>query len=264
MVVSPSDASEVLPSIGEDGFRTIVIDPDEYSFEDLRAISGDVLFWFMRRVIPPSETRFPEAPMLADWSAKRLNFRREVLDELIASSNLTRVVFSERDSRDFFVQQGGLGHLSPPPINLSAIRDRFRRTIPGSILSTTPDGIYSETFQSRMPEGFLQSSKNDGEEWVGEFFLASHFANFGESIFPSFTYEVALSLASGRALISTPLEPSWGFEPGVDFIEISTPEEFLRVCEAIVRNPASTQLMAFRAGQKAHIFDSEKVIQNLL
>lgn len=264
MVVSPSDASEVLPNIGEDGFRTIVIDPDEYLFEDLRAISGDVLFWFMRRVIPPSETRFPDAPLLADWSAERLNSRREFLDELIASSNLTRVVFSDRDSRDFFVQQGGLGYLSPPPIDLSAIRDQAGRMIRGCILSATAEGVYSETFRSRIPEGYLRTSKNDGEGWVDEFFLASHFANLGESIFPGFTYEVALSLASGITLITTALEPLWGFEPGVDFIEISNPEEFFRVCEAIVRNPASTQLMALRAGQKAHIFDSEKVIQKLL
>jgi hypothetical protein len=53
--------------------------------------------------------------------------------------------------------------------------------------------------------------------------------NIHNEPYPSFENRVLLHLAAGHLVITEPLSPTHGLEPGVDYVEVTTPEELLDV-----------------------------------
>lgn len=83
--------------------------------------------------------------------------------------------------------------------------------------------------------------------------------NLHNEAYPSFENRVPLHLAAGHLVISEPLSPSHGLEPGIDFIEISTPEQLLDAVNRVRRRPEYADLMRWRGRCKAESFRASSV-----
>ena len=260
--VPGAEANDVFPTIGDAARLTIVINPDDYSVRELRSISGTVVLWFMRKMVSPPTSRFSDVEGLVAAGEEKIKSRKDFLHELICSPNNYRYVVSDCDTRDFLMTRSLQATISPPPINLVAVREKVRPNLTSRILTASDGGDYSQVFLSSLPTDWASLDYGD-KNWQESFFGASHVVDIGDSVFPHLTYESTLSIAAGKTLISTALEPLWGLEPGLDFIEVATPEELSRVSETILRNPPFTRLMATRAAQKAKVFDSQRVMKRL-
>jgi hypothetical protein len=72
--------------------------------------------------------------------------------------------------------------------------------------------------------------------------------NLHNEPYPSFENRVCLHLAAGHLVISEPLSPRHGLEPGRDYIEIRTPDDVLRTLAEIEAHPDRADVIR-RAGR---------------
>jgi hypothetical protein len=61
--------------------------------------------------------------------------------------------------------------------------------------------------------------------------------NLHNEPYPSFENRVCLHLAAGHLVISEPLDPKHGLEPGRDYLEIAKPDDLLRVLHEVEAHP---------------------------
>src|SRR4051794_5326594 len=82
--------------------------------------------------------------------------------------------------------------------------------------------------------------------------------------FPSFENRVCLHLAAGHLVISEPLDPSHGLEPGIDYVQVRSPAVLRHVISPI--HPASEAFRAIRirGHAKATTFRASSVYPRLL
>jgi len=83
--------------------------------------------------------------------------------------------------------------------------------------------------------------------------------NLHNEAYPSFENRVSMHLAAGHLVISEPLSPSHGLEPGIDFIEITTPEALMDAAGRVLRRPEAATFMRWRGRQKAESFRASTV-----
>ncbi|MFN8050847.1 MAG: hypothetical protein U0Q22_05400 [Acidimicrobiales bacterium] len=88
--------------------------------------------------------------------------------------------------------------------------------------------------------------------------------NIHNEAYPSFENRVSLHLAAGHLVISEPLSPSHGLEPGIDFLEIRNPEELMDTVNRVLRHPAATDLTRWRGRLKAESFRASAVWARVL
>jgi hypothetical protein len=81
--------------------------------------------------------------------------------------------------------------------------------------------------------------------------------------FPSFENRVALHLAAGHLVVSEPLVPLHGLEPGGDFVEVRTPEDVLRALELLDRHPETWRAVRERGRLAAERFRASRVYARL-
>ena len=82
--------------------------------------------------------------------------------------------------------------------------------------------------------------------------------NLHNEPYPSFENRVCLHLAAGHLVISEPLSPTHGLEPGRDYVEVRTPDELVRTLRdvaaapehaAAIRRSGRAQAEAYRASE---------------
>lgn len=61
--------------------------------------------------------------------------------------------------------------------------------------------------------------------------------NIHNNPYPTFENRVCVALAAGHLVISEPLSPSHGLEPGIHFLQARTPAELLELVEQLARDP---------------------------
>ncbi len=83
--------------------------------------------------------------------------------------------------------------------------------------------------------------------------------NIHNEPYPSFENRVLLHLAAGHLVISEPLSPTHGLEPGVDFVEVGDPDALTRVAAAAVRDPEAFLPVRVRGRQKAELVRASRV-----
>ena len=88
--------------------------------------------------------------------------------------------------------------------------------------------------------------------------------NLHNEPYPSFENRVCLHLAAGNLVISEPLSPTHGLEPGIDFVEVDTPEGLEQVVEELHRDPGAHHAERVRGRAKAEAFRASKVYPRLL
>ncbi|MEX2195741.1 MAG: hypothetical protein WD844_10695 [Thermoleophilaceae bacterium] len=88
--------------------------------------------------------------------------------------------------------------------------------------------------------------------------------NLHNEPYPSFENRVSLSLAAGRLLLSEPLSPTHGLEPGIDFIEVTNPWEVDQAIWAVKQYPEAYEPMRLRGRLKAELFRASRVYPRLV
>lgn len=88
--------------------------------------------------------------------------------------------------------------------------------------------------------------------------------NLHNENYPNFENRVPLHLACGHLLISDPLNPTHGLEPGIDFIQTQTPESFWEQLRLVRDDYESFHLMRLRGRLKAEYFRASKIYSEIL
>ena len=83
--------------------------------------------------------------------------------------------------------------------------------------------------------------------------------NIHNEPYPSFENRVLLHLAAGHLVISEPLSPTHGLEPGFDFIEVSHPEDLLAVATEAHAFPYTFHRVRVRGRHKAELVRASRV-----
>ena len=81
--------------------------------------------------------------------------------------------------------------------------------------------------------------------------------------FPSFENRVCLHLAAGHLVVSEPLDPPHGLEPGVDYVQVRSPAVLRRVVAALHRDPDAFRAIRIRGHAKAEAFRASRVFPRL-
>jgi hypothetical protein len=83
--------------------------------------------------------------------------------------------------------------------------------------------------------------------------------NIHNEPYPSFENRVLLHLAAGHLVISEPLSPTHGLEPGVDFVQVTEPDELTHVAATARADPAAFLPVRVRGRQKAELVRASRV-----
>ena len=88
--------------------------------------------------------------------------------------------------------------------------------------------------------------------------------NLHNEPYPSFENRVSLHLAAANLVISEPLSPTHGLEPGIDYIEVRHPDDLLRAVGQIHLYPDLHRRIRIRGRRKAEAFRASRVYPRLV
>ena len=88
--------------------------------------------------------------------------------------------------------------------------------------------------------------------------------NLHNDSYPSFENRVCLHLAAGHLLLSEPLSPTHGLEPGIDFVPVTMAHELSGALERIGRFPGLWHSVRVRGRRKAEQFRASRVWPRLI
>jgi hypothetical protein len=96
--------------------------------------------------------------------------------------------------------------------------------------------------------------------------LAQHHVgiNLHSEPFPSFENRVCLHVAAGHLVLSEPLSPTHGLEPGIDFVEVRQPRELHHAIWTVRRHPRAYDRIRYRGRAKAEHYRASRVYPRLL
>ena len=88
--------------------------------------------------------------------------------------------------------------------------------------------------------------------------------NLHNEDYESFENRVCLHMAAGHLVISEPLNPRHGLEPGIDYIEVRTPDDLMEVLLPMQRWPGMHDRIRIRGRAKAEQFRASSVYPRLV
>jgi hypothetical protein len=88
--------------------------------------------------------------------------------------------------------------------------------------------------------------------------------NLHNEPYPSFENRVSLHLAAGHLVLSEPLDPTHGLEPGIDYLETPTPERLYDAIAQLQHFPNLHHRVRVRGRMKAEGFRASRVYPRLL
>jgi hypothetical protein len=262
LLVEPANAGAVFRELPDDDSLTVVVDPDNYEIEALNRLPGLVWLWFLRPIGHESSSSSSVAPNLARIADEALATRRNFLERVVLGDS-SAIVVSDEESFEYCSHQGNQVLLSPPPVSDDVAEFPSANQTVISVWTQGDSTEYLRKFLEELPpqvvmgEGLLLSETESPK-------IPTHWVVPQDTFTQSFPYEAAMAVVAGQTLISGVLSPRWGLEPGLDYLEYSTPEELRRIVEHNVRYPHSTQLMAWRGKLKSTIFLASQVYPRLL
>lgn len=88
--------------------------------------------------------------------------------------------------------------------------------------------------------------------------------NLHNEPYPSFENRVCLHLAAGHLVLSEPLDPTHGLEPGIDYLEVASPDHLHATLDALQRFPNAYHRVRVRGRMKAEGFRASHVYPRLV
>jgi len=262
LLVEPRKARESLRNLPDNDGLTIVVNPDDYPIDALASLRGVVWLWFLRPIHRERSPHSSVAPRLTRSSEESSMTRKSFLDSLEAKPSVS-IVVSDAESFEYCNRRGIRVRLSPPPVTdgVADLASSSEATI--SVWTPEKSTEYVRKFVEALPPEVLATELPRVVD-PALIKVPTHWVVPQEDFMRAFPYEAAMALVAGQTLISEALVPRWGLEPGLDYIEYSTPEELFRIVEHIARYPHSTQLMSSRGKSKSRTFVASQVYVQLL
>jgi len=87
--------------------------------------------------------------------------------------------------------------------------------------------------------------------------------NLHNEPYPSFENRVCLHLAAAHLVISEPLSPTHGLEPGIDHLEVGSPQELVDALERVADRPGDHEPIRARGRQQAERYRASTVFPRL-
>ncbi len=78
--------------------------------------------------------------------------------------------------------------------------------------------------------------------------------NLHTDSYKNFEHRVSMALSKGLLVLSEPLNPQFGLEPGIDYLEFKTPDELLQICSGIRRYPFAWENIRKSGRSKSEFF----------
>jgi hypothetical protein len=88
--------------------------------------------------------------------------------------------------------------------------------------------------------------------------------NLHNERYPSFENRVSLSLAAGLLVLSEPLSPTHGLEPGIDYVELNAPRELDAALFALKHFPEMYRRVRIHGRMKAEQFRASRVYPRII
>ncbi len=80
----------------------------------------------------------------------------------------------------------------------------------------------------------------------------------------SFSHRALMHLAAGHLLVSEPLSPTHGLEPGIDFVEVRGTDELMTILHQLQRRPDTFDRIRRRGRDKAEAYRASRVWPRLI
>jgi len=256
---APNNAQEVSAALADGGTLAILVNPEDYDAAVIPDRMDNTLLWFMRPLSLKGKTFLRDAPNLRRAEEKLAQNRQHFIEQISWWDGI-RIVVSDWSSYAFCMSRSLPAALSAPPVSdslFSNLQPDFSTIAlwnPGEVSS------FSSFFSKGLPPLPIlttSGSESNVTDKPGVAILLD------EGISGSFHYEAAVSFSLGQALVSPYIMTRWGFEPGIDFLEYSTPDELDLIVNHLMRNKGSLKLMGFRARQKAWNLRASAVLGRL-
>ena len=260
LLVNPEQATTAFSEIPNDGALTLLVNPDDYEVADINALPGPTCLWFLRRLAPGKQEIYDDSPRLFSAAQQEIRHRVRFFESLVAMGNAS-VVVSDPASHEFCWSSGVRAVLSPPPVSDGLTRS-WRPATVMSLAWWADHGPYASKFQDFMGTEYFQDGENNVSN-VARLTDITHSVIIRESVVREFPYEVAVCLSAGHTVVCEAMDPLWGLEPGIDFFELTTPEELHHAVEAFRRSPSLSSLMSRRGQAKARNFASSRVLSRV-
>jgi len=152
------------------------------------------------------------------------------------------------------------------------VADSFYRSV-GAALAAPPALFVGRSTPHR--ERFLAASKEQGEILhLGFGVDSSHLQelmeehsvaiNVHNEPYPTFENRVCLHLAAGQLVLSEPLSPLHGLEPGIDFLECADGDVLAERLERLRQMPRLWQDVRIRGRRKAELYRASRVYPRII
>jgi hypothetical protein len=155
------------------------------------------------------------------------------------------------------------------------VADRYYSRLPCREVATAPPGLLFVGRSTPHRERQLADAKANHDILHMAFGVdAAHLEelmrahdvgiNIHNNPYPSFENRVCLHLAAGHLVLSEPLNPLHGLEPGIDFAEFQTAWQLDAQLSALRRFPGMWHGVRVRGRRKAEIFRASRVYPRLI
>jgi hypothetical protein len=263
----PPEIEESPPEIYGRGSTdlTVIFGAEAYTATFVASLSGSVWLWFTVPLSLEDAKDLVQAPLLRERAREETDgFQQKI--ERFPLSQASALIVGDRPSQEFLSTLGFESFISPPPVNDDVFSPPKRDGEPlraGMVHhGTSYESLYLDEVEDSIELHFLDTLNQ------GVFRRKLGSLNVGVNIHPSplriFPFVAALHLARGHTLVSEPLNPLHGLEPGIDYFEVTSPSELRHVLGYLSRSPDAGHLMAFRGHQKSRYFTSSKVFRRLI
>ncbi len=243
---------------------SIVIEPSGVPPAQLARIPQPQIWWFVSPLQNQTTENQTRGARIGEFSRKWL---AEYVRPLTAvrQSPKPLLIVGDTKSLEKANRTGFKAVVSPPAISDSVFHPAST-PVRSAVFMTPPNpNVYQTLFTDRLsvpvhdfsPATFARSDAHVPSD-------LRFGISIGKSVLREFPILAAAHLAAGNALISEPLFPLHGLEPGIDYFEVTSPEELHHVSNYFEREPSAARLMAYRGRQKAEYFRASRVWPKIL
>lgn len=152
------------------------------------------------------------------------------------------------------------------------VSDRFYRPVAGldghpRLLFVGRSTEHRETLLTPIKHSYdvLHVAFGVGAERLVELFAEHDVGiNIHNEPYPSYENRVSLHLAAGHLVLSEPLSPTHGLEPGIDFVQFQGAGQLAHLCERLRRFPGLWHSVRVRGRMKAELHRASRVYPRLV
>ncbi len=244
---------------------SVIVEPSTIPREQLAQIPQPHIWWFLAPLQNETTRNHIKGSAIGKFSARWLSdYTRPLEDRGLAQRPL--VIVSDVTSQDTVTKAGFEAIVSPPAVADVLFREPMSGGPGGKFFIPTAPNEYQEMFLSQLdlPEERVDALQAPAqlEESASE--VHGFGVSIGRSPLREFPVLAAAHLAVANCLISEPLFPLHGLEPGIDYFEITSPEELFHLTQYLDRNPDASRMMAYRGRRKADYFLASRVWANII